>query len=91
MQIVVGGGTAGLAVASRLSERLHSSRILVLEAGPDASDEPKLNVPGMKGHKIGTVYDWNLTSTLQPHAGNRTIAQTRGNVLGGSSAINLLS
>jgi choline dehydrogenase-like flavoprotein len=88
---VVGGGTAGLAVASRLSEALTSSCILVLEAGPEAPDEEKINVPGMKGSTIGTVYDWNFTTTAQPSVANRSIAQTRGKVLGGSSALNLMS
>ncbi|CRG91596.1 Choline dehydrogenase [Talaromyces islandicus] len=89
--VVVGGGTAGLAVASRLSEALTSSCILVLEAGPDAPDENKINVPGMKGSTIGGVYDWNFTTTAQPSVANRSIAQTRGKVLGGSSALNLMS
>ncbi|KAF4632424.1 hypothetical protein G7Y89_g5696 [Cudoniella acicularis] len=89
--IVVGGGTAGLAVASRLSQGLPGKSILVIEAGPDAPDEPKINVPGMKGSTLGTSYDWNFTTVPQPNAGNRKWGQNRGKVLGGSSALNLMT
>jgi len=44
----------------------------------------------MKGSTLGTVYDWNFTSTPQPQLYNRTIMQSRGKVLGGTSALNLL-
>ncbi|KAK3678885.1 hypothetical protein LTR78_001338 [Recurvomyces mirabilis] len=40
---------------------------------------------------LGTIYDWNFTTTPQIHANNRIIPQNRGHVLGGSSALNLLS
>ncbi|KAK2810951.1 hypothetical protein FQN50_002542 [Emmonsiellopsis sp. PD_5] len=55
--VVIGGGTAGLAVVSRLSQRMEQASILVLEAGEDASEEPKINIPGMKGAALGTAYD----------------------------------
>jgi choline dehydrogenase-like flavoprotein len=89
-QIIVGGGTAGNAVAARLSLGLPSSKILVIEAGPAAPDELKINVPGMKGSTLGTVYDWNFTTTAQPGLQGRTVGTNRGKVLGGSSAMNLL-
>lgn len=65
--------------------------ILVVEAGPYAPDEDKINVPGMKGSTIGTKYDWNFTTVTQPGANNRSWAQARGKVLGGSSALNLMT
>ncbi|KAH8590785.1 putative glucose-methanol-choline oxidoreductase [Bisporella sp. PMI_857] len=89
--IVVGGGTAGLAVASRLSSGLPDKCILVLEAGVDAENEPKINIPGLKGSTLSTTYDWNLTTVPQPNANNRVWAQARGRVLGGSSALNLMT
>jgi len=88
---VVGGGTAGLAVATRISQGLPESSILVLEAGPDAVDESRINIPGLKGSTIGTQYDWNFTTVPQPHAGGRRLGQARGKVLGGSSAMNLMT
>ncbi|KPM36920.1 hypothetical protein AK830_g9653 [Neonectria ditissima] len=89
--IVVGGGTAGVAVAARLSEGLPSAAILLIEAGPAAFDEPKINVPGMKGSTLGTKYDWNFTTVPQSGANDRSFSCNRGKVLGGSSAMNLMS
>ncbi|EQB45894.1 GMC oxidoreductase [Colletotrichum gloeosporioides Cg-14] len=89
--IVIGGGTAGVAVAARLSEGLPDSRILLIEAGPEAWDEPKINVPGMKGSTLATKYDWNFTTVAQTNVNNRVFSVNRGKVLGGSSALNLMS
>jgi choline dehydrogenase-like flavoprotein len=41
--IIVGGGTAGVTIASRLKQYLPDSRIALLETGPDAVDHPKVN------------------------------------------------
>ncbi|PSN60156.1 alcohol oxidase [Corynespora cassiicola Philippines] len=89
--IIVGGGTAGLAVASRLSVGLPNSSVLVIEAGPDGREEPGIFIPGRKGSTLGGRYDWNLTTVAQPNANNRVFAQNRGKVLGGSSALNLMT
>ncbi|KAM0270672.1 hypothetical protein ACHAQH_009327 [Verticillium albo-atrum] len=89
--IVVGGGTAGVAVAARLSEGLPSSKILLIEAGPVALDEPRINIPGMKGSTLGTKYDWNFTTVAQENVKNRVFSVNRGKVLGGSSALNLMT
>ncbi|KAK0614639.1 hypothetical protein B0T14DRAFT_593172 [Immersiella caudata] len=89
--VIVGGGTAGLALATRLSIGLPQSQILVLEAGPAAPfEELRITVPGMRGSGLGSVYDWNFTTTAQPHIGNRKIDVNRGKVLGGSAALNYL-
>jgi len=89
--IVIGGGTAGLAVASRISLGLPDLSVLVIEAGPDGRQEPGISVPGRKGSTLGGKYDWNLTTIAQPSANNRVFAQNRGKVLGGSSALNLMT
>lgn len=89
-QIIVGGGTAGAALGTRLSLDLPSAKILILEAGPAALDEPKINVPGLRGSILGTNYDWNFTTVPQPGLGGRQISVNRGKVLGGSSAMNYL-
>lgn len=63
--IVVGGGTAGLTVASRLTEDPTIS-VLVLEAGPDNSGDPLVLTPGLVAAQYGRKeYDWNFTSTPQ--------------------------
>ncbi|KAI4606845.1 hypothetical protein J4E80_009924 [Alternaria sp. BMP 0032] len=89
--IVIGGGTAGLAVASRISLGLPDLNVLVIEAGPDGRQEPGISVPGRKGSTLGGKYDWNFTTIAQPGANNRVFAQNRGKVLGGSSALNLMT
>lgn len=88
--IVIGGGTAGNTVAARLSQQMPNSTILVLEAGPSAPDEERIVIPGLKGSTLGTKYDWNFTSIPQPQLNDRIITQSRGKVLGGTSAINLM-
>lgn len=90
LQIIIGGGTAGNALATRLSRGLPHSSILVVEAGPSALDEPGINIPGRKGSTLGTKYDWNFTTVPQPHLNGRVLPVNRGKVLGGSSAINLM-
>ncbi|KAK6201988.1 hypothetical protein LQW54_009201 [Pestalotiopsis sp. IQ-011] len=86
--VVVGGGTAGLVVASRLSEDPTVS-VLVLEAGPDNSSDPLVLTPGLVAAQYGQEkYDWNFTSEPQPGLNNRKINQARGRQLGGSSALN---
>jgi choline dehydrogenase-like flavoprotein len=79
-----------VALATRLSQSLPDHSILLVEAGPIALEENKINIPGMKGSTIGTSYDWNFTSIAQPGANGRVLSFPRGKVLGGSSALNLM-
>jgi choline dehydrogenase-like flavoprotein len=78
-------------VASRLSVELPHQCILVIEAGPAAWDEEKINIPGRKGSTLGGPYDWNFTTVVQPDAAGRRFNVNRGKVLGGSSALNLMT
>lgn len=86
--IVVGGGTAGCVIASRLSENT-SLRILLLEAGSDNNNDPKVLTPLRSFEMLGdATYDWNYRTSPQQCANGRIFNQTRGRMLGGSSAIN---
>ncbi|TPX16311.1 uncharacterized protein E0L32_003960 [Thyridium curvatum] len=88
--IVVGGGTAGLVVASRLSEDPEVT-ILVIEAGQDNTNDPLVLTPGLLPALFGNdKYDWDFHSTPQPTLHNRTIPRGGGKMLGGSSALNLM-
>lgn len=78
-------------MGTRLSQHLKNSSVLIIEAGPDGRDEAGIYIPGRKGSLLGSKYDWNFTTTPQDGAGGRVIGQNRGRVLGGSSALNLLS
>ncbi|KAL7916856.1 alcohol oxidase [Trichoderma velutinum] len=88
--VIVGGGTAGLVLASRLTEN-PNTHVLVLEAGTSKLDDPKINIPALFAQLYeDPEYDWCFKSTPQQALNNRIIAQPRGKVLGGSSAINFL-
>ncbi|KAI9645184.1 hypothetical protein NHQ30_005918 [Ciborinia camelliae] len=87
---IIGGGTAGLTLAARLSEAPQTS-VLVLEAGNDHSNDTNVLSPGLFTGIYGNPeYDWNYKTVPQVHANNRVIAHPRGKQLGGSSAINFL-
>ncbi|KAI0158100.1 GMC oxidoreductase [Xylariaceae sp. FL1272] len=88
--LVVGGGTAGLVVAARLSENPCLS-IGLLEAGEAAPDNELINDPGRILSTLGTRYDWQFETVPQPGLGGRRVPWARGKVLGGSSALNLLT
>ncbi|KAM6478149.1 alcohol oxidase [Trichoderma sp. SZMC 28011] len=88
--VIIGGGTAGLVLASRLTEN-PETHVLVLEAGASKLDDPKINIPALFTQLYeDPEYDWCFKSTPQRALNNRIIAQPRGKVLGGTSAINFL-
>ena len=87
--LIVGGGTAGLVVAARLSEN-PLIQVGVLEAGGLPPDIPTITVPGLFGEGIGTEIDWQYETTAQPALKNRKLPWPRGKVLGGSSALNFM-
>ncbi|WP_314508298.1 GMC family oxidoreductase N-terminal domain-containing protein [uncultured Microbacterium sp.] len=86
--IVVGAGSAGAAVAARLSED-PAVTVLLLEAGsPDRALE--LHVPAAFSKLFRGAYDWNYDTVPQPELEDRTIYWPRGKTLGGSSSLNAM-
>ena len=84
--VVVGAGSAGCAVAARLSEDPDVS-VLLLEAGPQDRN-PLIRMPTGEVFLIGRSLDWRFTSEPEPHLDGRRTSVPRGRVLGGSSSIN---
>ncbi|RDW82955.1 hypothetical protein BP5796_04446 [Coleophoma crateriformis] len=88
--VVIGGGTAGLAMAARLSEN-PAVKVGVLEAGPALIGDPMIMIPAMYVKSVGDAkYDWLHKTVPQPSAGGKSLDWPRGKCLGGSSAINFL-
>jgi choline dehydrogenase len=87
--VIVGGGSAGCALANRLSAD-PSTRVLVLEAGrPDYRFDAFIHMPAALAFPIGNKhYDWRYESEPEPHMHGRRVYHARGKVLGGSSSIN---
>jgi choline dehydrogenase len=87
--VIVGGGSAGSALANRLSADAGTS-VLVLEAGhSDYKIDPFVHMPAALPFPIGSrFYDWKYETDPEPHLGGRRVYHARGKVLGGSSSIN---
>jgi len=85
--IIIGGGTAGLTVANRLTE-LSNITVAVIEAGGEVYNNT--NVTNVNGFTtaLGTPIDWQYESMNQTYAGGRQIEYHSGKALGGCSTIN---
>ncbi|KAH8816943.1 hypothetical protein F5884DRAFT_663223 [Xylogone sp. PMI_703] len=86
--VIIGGGTAGLVLAARLTED-PSVSVGVIEAGENRSDDPLIQIPGFHAKLYDDPkYDWTFKTVPQKHVLNDVHGWPRSRVLGGSSAIN---
>ncbi|MBT8155559.1 choline dehydrogenase [Epibacterium ulvae] len=84
--VIVGAGSAGCAMAYRLSEA--GKRVIVIEhGGTDAG--PFIQMPGALSYPMNMArYDWGYKTQPEPNLNNRELVTPRGKVIGGSSSIN---
>lgn len=86
--IIVGAGSAGCVLASRLSEDSGSS-VLLLEAGGAENRHRRMRMPlAWRDTFMDPQVSWGYQSEAEPHADQRRIPVPRGKVLGGSSSVN---
>ena len=86
--VVVGAGSAGCAVAGRLSED-EATRVLLVEAG-GRDRSPNIKIPAAFSKQFKTKLDWDYETGPEPHLGNRMLYVPRGRSLGGSSSMNAM-
>jgi len=85
--VIIGSGSAGSALAYRLSEDGKHSVIVIEYGGSDYG--PLIQMPSALSIPLNmSLYDWGFASEPEPHLGGRVLATPRGKVLGGSSSIN---
>ncbi|MGQ2906411.1 MAG: choline dehydrogenase [Aliihoeflea sp.] len=85
--VIVGSGSAGAAMAYRLSEDGRNSVIVIEYGGTDIG--PFIQMPAALSFPMNmSLYDWGFESEAETHLGGRKLATPRGKVLGGSSSIN---
>ncbi|MBN9233172.1 MULTISPECIES: choline dehydrogenase [Phyllobacteriaceae] len=85
--VIIGSGSAGSAMAYRLSEDGKHSVIVIEYGGTDAG--PLIQMPSALSIPLNMpLYDWGFASEPEPHLGGRILATPRGKVIGGSSSIN---
>lgn len=88
--IICGGGTAGLVLASRLTEN-PDFNVLVVEAGSDRRDDPMISTPGAFLRLYDDEkYDWKFKTAPQKSEDGAVHCWPRGKGLGGSSMINFM-
>ncbi|MCY6381577.1 choline dehydrogenase [Hoeflea prorocentri] len=85
--IIIGSGSAGSAMANRLSEDPANSVIVIEYGGSDVG--PFIQMPAALSYPMNMgIYDWGYRTEPEPHLGGRVLAAPRGKVIGGSSSIN---
>ncbi|MBV9986309.1 MAG: GMC family oxidoreductase N-terminal domain-containing protein [Chitinophagaceae bacterium] len=87
--IIIGAGSAGCVLASRLTED-PACKVLLIEAGP-ADKKIEIQIPGAYTKLNRTAVDWSFWTEPQKHLGNRRLYIPRGKTLGGSSATNAMA
>lgn len=85
--VIIGGGTAGLVVANRLSAS-PNTRVVLIEPGEDDRNNPNVTDPLRRDENANTAIDWSYKSTPQAQMNDRSVEFIAGKIVGGTSMIN---
>ncbi len=86
--VIVGAGSAGCALAARLSETAGREIVLLEAGGPDRRRE--IRIPAAFSKLFRSEVDWNYSTEPQEHLDGRRVYWPRGKVVGGSSSLNAM-
>lgn len=87
--IIIGAGSAGNVLATRLTEDADVSVLLLEAGGPDYRLDFRTQMPAALAYPLQTKrYNWGYETEPEPHMNNRRMECGRGKGLGGSSLIN---
>jgi choline dehydrogenase len=88
--VIVGGGSAGCVVASRLAAGSPDATVALIEAGPNGRGVAQIVDPPSWTKLSGTALDWGYAYQRAETVAGRAVAIPRGKVLGGCSATNAM-
>lgn len=84
--VIVGGGTSGLVLANRLTEK--DFTVAVIEAGESVLNNVNVSTPYGYGRSFDTPIDWAYQTEDQTYAGGKKQTMRAGKAIGGTSTIN---
>ena len=81
--VIIGPGSTGCVIVSRLTEDPNTTVLLLEAGGPD--DREEIHIPAAWPQLLKTEFDWEYYTEPQPHLNNRSLFWPRGKMLGGTS------